>query len=39
VKQFGFNIEGVVDVANALVKKAQLALKNIARPYAFVNKE
>jgi hypothetical protein len=28
-----------VDVANALVKEAQVALKNIIGPNAFVNKE
>jgi hypothetical protein len=39
VKQIGFNIKGVVDVVNALVKEVQVALKNIARPYAFINKE
>ncbi len=39
VQQFGVSVEGVVDVANALVKKAQIAFKNITRLNAFVNKE
>jgi len=39
VKQFSVNVEGVVDVANALVKEAQVALKNIIGPEAFINKE
>ncbi len=38
VKQFGVNAEGTVDVANALVKEAQVALKNIVGLDAFVNK-
>jgi hypothetical protein len=29
----------VVDAINALVKEAQVVLKNIVGPYAFVNKE
>jgi methenyltetrahydromethanopterin cyclohydrolase len=39
VKQFGVNVEGAVDATNILVKKVQVALKNIARVDAFVNKE
>jgi hypothetical protein len=39
VQQFGVSFEGVVDVANALVKEAQIALKNIVGLDAFVNKE
>jgi hypothetical protein len=38
VKQFNDNVEGAVDATNALVKEAQVALKNITRPYAFINK-
>ncbi len=38
-KQFGVGTKGVVDAANALVKKAQVALKNIVGLDAFVNKE
>ncbi len=38
VKQFNVNAKGEVDATNALVKKAQVALKNIIRPYAFINK-
>jgi len=39
IKQFGISAEGVVDATNMLVKKAQVAFKNIARVDAFVNKE
>jgi hypothetical protein len=39
VRQFGGSIEGVVDATNALVKEAQVALKNIIGLDAFVNKE
>jgi hypothetical protein len=39
VQQFGVSVEGVVDVANVLVKKAQVAFKNITGLDAFVNKE
>jgi hypothetical protein len=39
VKQFGVSIEGVVDAINALVKEAQVALKNITGLDAFMNKE
>jgi hypothetical protein len=39
VKQFGVNVEGAIDATNVQVKEAQMALKNIARPYVFVNKE
>ncbi len=39
VQQFGVSFEGVVDATNALVKEAQVALKNIAKLDAFVNKE
>ncbi len=38
-KYFDVSAKGVVDVANALVKEAQTALKNIAGLNAFVNKE
>ncbi len=38
IQQFGVNVEGMVDVANALVKEAY-AFKNIVKPDAFVNKE
>jgi hypothetical protein len=38
IQQFGVNVEGMVDVANALVKEAYF-LKNIVKPDAFVNKE
>jgi hypothetical protein len=38
-KQFGVSIEGAMDIANALVKKARMPLKNIARSDAFVSKE
>jgi len=39
IKQFGINVEGVMDATNALVKKVQVALKNIIGSDAFVNKE
>lgn len=39
VKQFGVNVEGMVDASNMLIKEAQVALKNIAKPDAFTNKE
>ncbi len=39
VKQFNVSVEGVVDATNALVKEAQIALKNIVKLDAFVNKE
>lgn len=38
-KQFGVRVEGVVNVTNTLVKEVQVAIKNIARLNAFVNKE
>ncbi len=38
-QQFGISVEGAVDVANALVKEAQVALKNIVSPDAFINEE
>jgi hypothetical protein len=38
-QQFGINVEGAIDVTNTLVKKAQFALKDIARLDVFVNKE
>ncbi len=38
-QQFGINVEGTVDATNALVKKAQFALKNIVGLDAFINKE
>lgn len=39
VQQFGISDEWVVNATNALVKEAQVAIKNIARSDAFVNKE
>ncbi len=39
VQQFGISDEWVVNATNALVKEAQVAIKNIARSNAFVNKE
>ncbi len=39
VKQFSVNTEGAMDVTNALVKEVEVALKNIAKLDAFVNKE
>jgi hypothetical protein len=36
VKQFGVNIEGVMDATNALVKEAQVALKNVTGLDAFM---
>lgn len=39
VQQFGVNIKGMVDATNALVKEAQVALKNVVGSNAFVNKE
>jgi hypothetical protein len=38
-KQFGISVEGAIDVTNALVKKAQVALKNIIRLNTFINKD
>jgi hypothetical protein len=38
-QQFGISVEGVVDVANTSIKEAQVALKNIVKLDAFVNKE
>jgi citrate lyase gamma subunit len=38
-KQFGVNIERVVDVINMLVKEAQIALKNITRLDVFMEKK
>jgi hypothetical protein len=38
-QQFGISAKGEVNVVNTLVKKAQVALKNIVGPDAFVNKE
>ncbi len=38
VKRFNVNVERAVDATNALVKEAQIALKNIVRLDAFVNK-
>jgi hypothetical protein len=38
VKQFSVNVEGEMDATNALVKKVQMALKNIIGPHAFINK-
>jgi hypothetical protein len=39
VKKVGVSVEGAVNVANTLVKEAQIAFKNIVRSDAFVNKE
>jgi hypothetical protein len=39
IKQFGVNVEGVVDATNTLVKEAQDAFKNKVGLDAFVNKE
>jgi hypothetical protein len=39
VLDFGISAEGAVDATNALVKKAQVALKNIVGLDVFVNKE
>jgi hypothetical protein len=39
VQQIGVNVEGAVDAINTLIKKVQVALKNITRLDAFVNKE
>ncbi len=39
VQQIGINVKGVVDVVNALVKKAQVAIKNTIGPDVFLNKE
>jgi hypothetical protein len=38
VKQFGISAEGVVDATNALVKEAQIVLKNIVGLDVFFNK-
>jgi hypothetical protein len=38
MKQFGINVEGMVDAANMLVKEVQVALKNIVGLDAFINK-
>jgi hypothetical protein len=39
VQQFGVNVKEMVDATNALLKEAQVALKNIVGSNAFVNKE
>ncbi len=39
VQHFGINVEGTIDATNALVKEAQVALKNIVGLDAFINKE
>ncbi len=39
VQQFGISDEWVVNATNALVKEAQVAIKNIVRLDAFVNKK
>ncbi len=39
VQQIGVSAKGAVDVSNTLVKEAQIALKNIVKSNAFVNKE
>jgi hypothetical protein len=38
-EQFGISVEGMVDGTNALVKEAQVALKNIVGLDVFINKE
>jgi hypothetical protein len=38
-KQFDVSAKGTLDGANALVKEAQMDLKNIVGPNAFINKE
>lgn len=38
-RQFNVSVEGVVDVANALVNETQTVFKNIMGLYAFVEKE
>jgi hypothetical protein len=38
-RQFNVSVEGVVDVANALVNETQTVFKNITGLYAFVEKE
>jgi hypothetical protein len=39
VQQFGINVQGMVNATNALVKEAQVALKDIIGLGAFINKE
>jgi hypothetical protein len=39
IQQFGNCVERMIDVTNALVKKAQVYLKNIVGLDAFINKE
>jgi hypothetical protein len=39
IQQFGVSDEGMVDATNALVKGAEVVLKNIVGPDTFVNKE
>jgi hypothetical protein len=39
VQQFGINVEGMVNAANALVKEAQVVFKNIIGLDVFVNQE
>ncbi len=34
-QQFGVNVKGTIDASNALVKKTQVAFKNISRSDAF----
>jgi hypothetical protein len=38
-QQFGISVEGSVDATNALVKEAQVVLKNIVGLNVFINKE
>lgn len=38
-KQFSVNIKWAIDVANALIKEAQIALKNIIGSNAFMEME
>jgi hypothetical protein len=38
-QQFGISVEGTVDATNALVKEAQVVIKNIVGLHAFINKE
>jgi len=39
IQQFGNCVERMIDVTNALVKKAQVSFKNIVGQDAFINKE
>jgi hypothetical protein len=39
IQQFGNRVERMIDVTNALVKKAQVSLQNIVGLDAFINKK